>query len=58
MRTRAPDRVLRGFTVDGKDELIKFRAVPKGLPSWKAQAAWMARKNCVLQALALLDEKD
>ncbi len=52
------DNAMFWFTVDGKDELIKFRAVPKDLPSWKAQAAWMARKNCVLQALALLDEKD
>ena len=52
------DKAMFWFTVDGKDELIKLRAVPKGLPSWKAQAAWMARKNCVLQALALLDEKD
>ena len=52
------DNAIFWFTLDGKDKLIKFRAVPKDLPSWKAQAAWMARKNCALQAQALLNEKN
>jgi hypothetical protein len=42
------------FTVNGKDALIAFRAVPEGIPSREAVAAWMAGKNCVRQARALV----
>ena len=44
------------FTVDGKDTLIAFRAVPAGMPTREAKAAWMAAKNCVQQARVLVGE--